>query len=128
MRSPCCKNPQKQSTQSSSQIALSGSQHKEQPSFRSLCLEGSSPTQLSAQRDVLAIRQMQPLTHGETGTQTRRDGPAHRDRRPPRPDASGGPTLTSSSSLSLGFSSDVCLTKSGMRISSVARAAGRSTR
>lgn len=31
-------------------------------------------------------------------------------------------TLTSSSSLSLGFSSEVCLTKSGMRISSVARA------
>lgn len=31
---------------------------------------------------------------------------------------------TSSSSLSLGFSSEVCLTKSGMRISSVARAVG----
>lgn len=30
---------------------------------------------------------------------------------------------TSSSSLSLGFSSEVCLTKSGIRISSVARAA-----
>lgn len=34
-------------------------------------------------------------------------------------------TLTSSSSLSLGFSSEVCLTKSGMRISSVARATKR---
>ena len=85
----------------------------------------------SSQRSVTSVQ------HGKqflTPTARQGDGdllggrplPAETGRRP-RPNESGGPALTSSSSLSLGFSSDVCLTKSGMRISSVARAAGRST-